>query len=72
MSTYADMKEEASLARKWAVEHQDWLRNPNVQRRYASDPHALQRMAGEAEVIHRLADRMDRYAETMKQREAAA
>lgn len=72
MSTLEDMKEEASTARKWATERRDWLSNPNTQKRYASDPHALQRKAGEADIILRLADRMDRYAETLKQREAAA
>ena len=71
MTTLADMQEEASIARKWATERLDWISNPNTQKRYASDPHALQRKAGEADVMLRLADRMDRYSETLKQREAA-
>ena len=72
MSKATDLQSKAALCRKWALEKSDWADNPNTQKRYAADPMALQRRRDEASEMFETAALLDSYAETLKNREAAA
>ena len=72
MSKIDDIREEASVARKWAAEKSDWLDNPAVRKRYQEDPHTLARRADEARVMFRASQRLDEAAAALESREKAA
>lgn len=72
MTTLDDIREEARVCRKWAGEKSDWLDNPAVHVRYAGDQATLERRREETSVMFRAAQRLDKYADILADREKAA
>lgn len=72
MSTLDEIREEARVCRKWGGEKSDWLENPSVHTRYAGDQPTLERRREETSVMFRAAQRLDKYADILSEREGKA